>query len=368
MSKAAKKEKLIVSFPHMGNYHVPIKILLERLFKGDKVLVPPPVTAKTLEIGSLHSPDFVCVPFKYTLGNVIEVVEKGATVIVQAGCAGDCRVSFYGELQERILGDLGYKVKVVNPFPGLNFNPFVSLRVMRKAGAKAPLFSSLSTALTVMRMIQVMDKIDDYIRANEGFEVVKGSFTKMQDKFMDELKDAKSYFSVNKIYKKFLKAFKTLEINKPEKPIRVLIIGEVYVVMEPFSNYFLEKQLAKFGIEVRRDITLSRLMTVNYKTRQKMLKTAPEYMKYDITSDGLSSVAHSLEVAKQGYDGIIHLKPFGCLPEVSAMPMLSNITKQFGIPILYFSLDSQSSETGAKTRLEAFYDMLVMKREKEKQE
>jgi len=365
MSKAVKnREKLVVSFPHMGNYHMPIEILLKRLFKGAKVIVPPPVTAKTLEVGALHSPDFVCVPFKYTLGNSLEAVENGANVIIHAGGSGDCRVSFYAELQEKILTDLGYSVKFVNPFPGLSFNPFVSLKVLRNAGAKAPLLTSINTSFAVIRMIQVMDKIDDFMRANEGFEVVKGSFAKMQNNFLDELKTAKTFIGVNKIYKKYLKLFKALDINKPEKPIRVLIIGEVYVVMEPFSNYYLEKQLAKLGIEVRRDITLSRLMTVNYKMRQKLLKTAPEYMKYDLTSDGMSSVAHSLEVAKQGYDGIIHLKPFGCLPEINAMPMLSKITKDFGIPVLYFSFDSQTSESGAKTRIEAFYDMMVMKREK----
>jgi len=32
------------------------------------------------------------------------------------------------------------------------------------------------------------------------------------------------------------------------------------------------------------------------------------------------------------------------------------------MPILYFSFDSQTSETGVKTRLEAFNDMLVMKK------
>jgi predicted nucleotide-binding protein (sugar kinase/HSP70/actin superfamily) len=365
MSKAVKQEeRKIVSFPHMGDYHIPFKVILKRIFKGWDVLVPPPVTAKTLEIGSLHSPDFVCVPFKYTLGNAIEAAENGANVVVHAGGAGDCRVGFYGELQEKILKDLGHNVKVVNPFPGLYFNPFVSLKVIRNAGAKAPLLGSINTALAAIRMIQVMDKIDDFRRANECHEVVKGSFEKLNDEFMEQLKTAKWYFGVNRIYKKYLKKFKALEIKRPEKPIRVLIIGEVYVVMEPFSNYHLEKQLAGFGIEVTRHITLSNLMKVNYKSRQKLLKLAPEYMKYDITSDGLSSVAHTLEVAKKGYDGVIHLKPFGCLPEVSAMPMLSNITRDYGIPVLYFSLDSTTSETGAKTRLEAFYDMMTMKRDK----
>ena len=34
------------------------------------------------------------------------------------------------------------------------------------------------------------------------------------------------------------------------------------------------------------------------------------------------------------------------------------------MPILYFSFDSQTSETGIKTRLEAFIDMITMRKEK----
>ena len=348
----------------MGNYHAAFEVLLQRLFKGAEVLVPPPVTAKTLEVGSLHSPDFVCVPFKYTLGNIIEAVEKGANVVIQAGCARECRVSYYAELQTKILKDLGYKCTVVDPFPGLRFNPLRTLKVLRQAGANASLISSANTALAVIRMIKVMDKIDTYIRANEGFEVEPESFSQLNAQFISELKTAKTIFGVNKIYKKYFKKFRAIKLNKPEKPMRVLIIGEVYVLMEPYSNYFMEKQLAKFNIEVRRDITLTHLMTVNQKIRDKHVKYAGKYLKYDICADGLTSVSTSLEVAEQGYDGIIHLKPFGCLPEVSAMPMLNNIARDKGIPVLFFSFDSQTSETGVKTRLEAFYDMLCMKRER----
>ena len=67
----------VISFPHMANYHIPIERLIYFMF-GEKcvVLPPPPITKKTLELGSAHSPDFVCVPFKYNLGNFIESLEK----------------------------------------------------------------------------------------------------------------------------------------------------------------------------------------------------------------------------------------------------------------------------------------------------
>ena len=67
---------------------------------------------------------------------------------------------------------------------------------------------------------------------------------------------------------------------------------------------------------------------------------------------------------EQGYDGIIHIKPFGCTPEVNAMPILQKISDETSVPIMFLSFDSQTSETGLKTRLEAFYDMIKMKKDK----
>ena len=59
------------------------------------------------------------------------------------------------------------------------------------------------------------------------------------------------------------------------------------------------------------------------------------------------------------------------LPKVQsdAIPALQNISADYHIPILYLSYDTQTSDTGIETRLEAFYDMLSMKRTKtQKQE
>jgi predicted nucleotide-binding protein (sugar kinase/HSP70/actin superfamily) len=79
--------KKIISFPHMGNYHIPIEYLLKHLTYHE-IKVAPPITKKTIELGTKYSPDFVCIPFKYNLGNYIEALESGANVLIQAG--GGC--------------------------------------------------------------------------------------------------------------------------------------------------------------------------------------------------------------------------------------------------------------------------------------
>ena len=56
------------------------------------------------------------------------------------------------------------------------------------------------------------------------------------------------------------------------------------------------------------------------------------------------------------------MKSSGCTPEIDCMPALQRIGREYGIPMLYLSFDSQTSDTGLDTRLEAFYDMIAMRK------
>ena len=153
------------------------------------------------------------------------------------------------------------------------------------------------------------------------------------------------------------------EIDKPETCLKIGIIGELYTSMEPFASYFLEKELAKMHIQVKRFTNVTYLLIKKRFKKKKMLKYSKEYIKYPIGADGLDNVYRTKKLIKDGYDGIIHIKPFGCTPEIGAIPIIKNICNDYNMPIIFFSFDSQTSIEGIKTRLEAFYDMLVMKKE-----
>ena len=44
------------------------------------------------------------------------------------------------------------------------------------------------------------------------------------------------------------------------------------------------------------------------------------------------------------------------------MPVLQNISSDYKIPLLCLTYDSQTSDVGLMTRLEAFYDMIDAKK------
>ncbi|MEG2250552.1 MAG: hypothetical protein RSD09_03130, partial [Bacilli bacterium] len=86
-----------VSFPHIANYYIPVNILLSNILNCE-IIVPPRITHKTIELGTKYSPDYICTPFKYTLGNFLEVEPD---IALQLG--GGCKYGYYFELQQEIL-------------------------------------------------------------------------------------------------------------------------------------------------------------------------------------------------------------------------------------------------------------------------
>ncbi len=351
----------IVSFPHLGEYHIPIEYLLRKLLKV-KVMAAPPITKKTIELGEKYSPSFVCLPFKYNLGNYIEALENGANVLMQAG--GGCRYGYYAEVQEQILKDLGYEFTFYNLMDKGHLSLISLYKVFKKLNHKLRIYKFMHYSFITLLMINYLDKMDNYMRLNIGFEVLENSFNNLKKKMQTEFTKTDSIWQLRKSYLKYKKLFHQIPIKDKSNCMKVGIIGELYTSMEPFASYYLEKELAKMNIEVRRFTNVTYLLIVKALMKKRILRFSKKYLKYTIGADGADNVARAKYLANQGYEGLIHIKPFGCTPEVTAIPIIQKVCADMNIPIIYFSFDTSTSEIGIKTRLEAFYDMLKIRKDK----
>mgnify|MGYP000201153330 FL=1 len=342
----------VISFPHLGNYYIVFDYFIRKATKC-KVIVPPATTKRTIEIGSKYAPSFVCVPFKYNLGNYIEALEKGANTLVQGG--GGCRYGYYGELEEKILRDLGYDFEFYNMIRDNHISLKKGYKFCKKMNKRANPISTFYYLINSLVMIICMDKIEKYIRLNMGFEVVDGSFEKIEKEYLDSFKDNGIFKNIYN-YFKYRKKFRNILINKPTKPLRVAILGELYSLIDANTTYNSERKIMKMGVEVYRDTDLTYLLITKRFILNRMIRNGKKYLKYHLGADGTASIVRSIN--SNYMDGILHLKSFGCTPEISAMSILPKIANEYKIPILYFSFDSEDNEVGVDTRLEAFYDMI----------
>ena len=357
------KQKKKISFPHMGNYYAAFEYLFNNA-SDCQVLKAPPITKKTLELGNKYSPDFVCVPFKYNLGNFIEAADVGANMFVQSG--GGCRFGYYGENQKQILKNLGYKFKFYNlPEEGGKITlKSVYSNLKNINDGKLSKIKFIYNGLITIMIICYIDRLEDYIRKNIGFGDVK-SFEKVQADMLKAFAETKGVFNLVSNYFKYKKLFRKIPTQKPDDCLKVGIIGELFLCMESASNYNIEMELAKMGVEIHRTTNLSYILISKPRNRKKLLKETKGYLEKVLSGDGIDNVAHAKHMCEHHIDGIIHMKPFGCIPEVGAIPIIDKITHDYEVPIIYLSFDSQTSEEGIRTRLEAFYDMIEMKKEEQ---
>ena len=200
----------------MGSYGVPIYYLLTHILKND-IVKPREISSYTLELGSKYSPDFVCTPFKYTLGTMLESLEEGADFLIQLG--GGCRYGYYHELQEQILKDLGYQFTMVNLISGGNR---ISIKKLLKEYPLEIRKKNLVRYLLITKkMVIYMDKIDAYIRKNRCYEKEIGAFNKLRDEMLTEFSNCKSYMHLRRVYRKYLKKMKNIPRRDVNKKIKV---------------------------------------------------------------------------------------------------------------------------------------------------
>ena len=344
-----------ISFPHLGDYYYPIKYLLNKVIKAN-IVVAPKMTSKTIELGCKYSPEFACAPFKYAIGAIIDGLDKGADVIIQMNSR--CRYGCYDELQQQILRDLGYDLNLIN---FIKFDKNNVLDIYKKAKKIDSKFSSLKGIYYLFittKMIKYIDRIDYIIRANIGFESKKGSFKNLKNDMLKDFVKSNNFTSLYVKYKKYLKKFKTITINKPNDCYKIGIIGEIYNIMEPFANYDLEETLANYGIEAKRFTNIHYLLFEKKNKCNKYVKYAKEHIKYKLGAYYADSVGKTKYLCINKYDGIIHIKSSFCTPEIGTMPIIDKICKQHDVPLLNFSFDENTRKTDINTRTEAFCEMM----------
>ena len=360
---------MLVTFPHMGNAYIAMKSVLEDL--GVEVLVPPPCTKKTLELGTKHSPELACLPLKLNIGNYIESLEKGAEVIVMAGGCGPCRFGYYAEVQREILEDLGYDFKmIVLERPQGNARDFVK-KISMITGGKS-VFQVLASIKRATRLSIMMDELEKLCWQTRPRETKKGTVTRLMQRFHEEAINTRGSKQLAVLIERYKNKMEHVKTQNEKEVLRIGIVGEIYTVIEPFVNIGIAEKLGSLEVEVEKSITVS-YWVVNHlikealhlHNKQEIKEASHPYLRSFVGGHGQESVANTVIYNKKGYDGVIHLLPFTCMPEIVARSVLPTVSRNKGIPVMTLVLDEMTGEAGYMTRLEAFVDLIRRKKELE---
>ena len=274
-------------------------------------------------------------------------------------------MGYYGELQESILRDMGYDFIMLNFAHGIEKGYIGwAKEVLQTVNPNIDVPHGVVKLKAVAKMIEHLDSLRDFYLANGGFEVEPGSFDRAWSRAMDAMRTCLDERDINQVYREAMEDMRSIPLNKPADPIRIGVVGEMFTAIDERSNLELDHKLMAMGVEVHRMLNFTnRYLRYN---EPNLRIGAKDYLTYDMGPTSTLTVAAARKYAAEGFDGVIHAKSAGCTPEIDCIPVLQKVSEDFRMPSLYLTYDSQTSDTGLDTRLEAFYDMLAMKKEKAK--
>jgi predicted nucleotide-binding protein (sugar kinase/HSP70/actin superfamily) len=220
-----------------------------------------------------------------------------------------------------------------------------------------------------MMATERLEKLAMAVRARE---VARGRTQKNLQRALQILDKAKGWKGIKEALREGERIIQETEQDPGCQPLRVAIVGELYTVMAPEINGGVEQRLGELGVAVTRSSWFSthinRSLGVGREQKRERLRfyeASEEYLGYDVGAECNYSVGETIIRAKEGYDGVVHLMPFACMPETTAAAVLKQVSKDYHIPVMTLTLNEQDVESRTQTLLEAFVDMLLWRRDKE---
>lgn len=367
-----------ITFPHLGNTYIIVKSILDDL--GADYIIPPFNNKKALELGTRYTSEMVCLPLKINIGNYIQAYEMGADTILMAGGCGPCRFGYYSQLQQEILKDAGIDMEIITleASKGGIAGVWELIGKIRRVIPRetSPQKSLLKLPAIIVRAVKMARRIDELemltfrIRAREQ---EPGSVDRIYRHFRETALQRTGSGELIQLLKETEEMLGKVKQNQHANPLRVGIVGEIYTGIEHSASFRIQERLGGMGVEADRKVTVSNWIV------EHMIKKAlhlPRDLKYQeaakpwlgamIGGHAQETIGHTALYAQQGYDGVIQIFPFSCMPEIVAESLLPTVERELDIPVLTLIIDEMTGEAGYMTRVEAFIDMLEKKREREK--
>lgn len=304
---------LKVGFPRMGSYTEIITQMFDEL--GTEVIIPSEYSEKAFKTAISCSPEMQCLPFKWTLADYIDILEKtdGNIILLQyKTCAGRCRFHCYYLTQTEILKKLGFKFKGIYPVR-----------------------SGLGTIWDIM-----------YITGANILEVL---------------------FAFKRAYKR-IKALEEKLYSKTGD-IQIGLIGEIYSICDERSNLNIVQKLKNLGCYVENSLGLAHFINDGFKmlfsrkrrlSRQRAKKIFPELLG----GHSINSIENFILFAERKFDGIILVRPLTCMPETFVETIINSLAEEYKMPLFIHNCDEISQSINLENRLEALIESIRIKKEK----
>ncbi len=387
---AKKKRKLYV--PYMCDHGR----MIASAMKANGVLAEalPMANKQTVDVGRKFTSGKECYPAILTTGDIVKKAlspdfDPEASAFLMATASGPCRFGQYNKFQRIVLDDLGFSnVPIYTMDQEENYNEDT-----KNLGTH---FRKLAwNGIVYIDLLQKMQ------RETRPYELNKGETDAVYETFVQKAEAAlEKNQGLVEPAREARDAFAKINVDRSKPRPLIGVIGETYVRCNDYANNFLLSSIERLGGEVfvppfgewinyiahcrRESCRLEKdykgllgeiisdvvqrydayKLTRIFKGRIKhflkdasikdLIKKGKPYIDDSYKGDPVLSMGKVVEYVEHGYDGIVNVIPFHCMPGTVVNGVLERFQKDYyGIPCLKLSFDGQE-QTNEETRLEAF--------------
>ncbi|MEW6025824.1 MAG: acyl-CoA dehydratase activase [Planctomycetota bacterium] len=358
----------------------------------------PPSDDDSLNIGRKYTSGRECFPSIITTGDIIKKSNSPGfkaehSAFFMPSAKGPCRFGQYNKLHRMVLDEVGLAdVPLVTFDQTANFHK--DMAVLGSAKFKK----------NVWRGLVLLDLLQKIARETRPYETTKGETNRVYAESFKALQDfvesaPKENGDIEGFTKNIIRHFDAIKTDRSKLKPKIGIIGEIYVRSNPFTNNYVVSKMEELGAEVslppfeewldyidyireedyllkndylnylKQKITLvfqereankirkhfkGKIRHFHYESSTaKVVKHGSAYIEPALRGEAVLSLGRAEEYAHAGFNGILNIIPFGCMPGNIVTALLKRFKDEYNIPVLTMTVDGIKNP-GEEMRIEAF--------------
>ncbi|MGR3176015.1 MAG: acyl-CoA dehydratase activase [Candidatus Scalindua sp.] len=390
--KSLSKNKRTMYIPYMNDCGY-IAAAAMRVNGVDAEALPMPDKI-SLELGRKYTSGKECYPAILTTGDIVKKAispdfDPDRSVFFMATASGPCRFGQYNKMHRMVLDDIGF--------------PHVPIYTLDQGDDYQEDTERLGSSFRKLTWegIVFVDFMQKLLHEIRPYEVHEGEADVVYKQHIRKAVHAIDYgHDLLQVAREACDALSGVRVDRSVRRPAIGIIGETYVRGNEFSNNFIvrkieklggkavippfgewmeyiahvrkedcirEKNLKAFAIEIITEVIqkyhalkISRPFRKSGTTLFKensikgLISKGKSYIHDSYKGDPVLSMGRAVEYIEEGFDGIINVIPFHCMPGTAVNAVLEKFQREHdGIPCLKLTFDGQE-ETNEETRIEAF--------------
>jgi predicted nucleotide-binding protein (sugar kinase/HSP70/actin superfamily) len=382
---------LKVYIPHMDDHGLMMQSVLRA--NGVSAEALPVSDTESMLIGRRFTTGKECFPCILTTGDIVKKTQckdfdRRCAGFFMPQASGPCRFGQYHKFHRMVLDEIG-----------LEDVPMVVLDQTRQFSRQVKSFGPRFYS-TCWELLVIVDSMQKMVRETRSCEVNRGETDRVYRQCLRELAEvAERKGDHMSKAAEIRRRLEQIPADRSDPRPLIGVIGEIYVRSNEFANNFLARRLEGLGAEValpplqewinyiaagRREIAVQNrqplalakewllelgMRWIEWRTSRffrgairhmpresrisQVLRLGSLYLHPTIKGEAVLSVGRAVEYAHGGFDGVVNVAPFGCMPGAIVNSLLERFRQDYGVPVLKLEFDGQE-QPSEQTALEAF--------------